>query len=223
MKNKKTSSQVKDKVVKETAKIQRLIPTQKRSKERYELILSTAAELISEKGSETFTMSDIVERAGVPHGSLYQYFPDKVAVIGTLAERYNLEGRACVEAELANVKNQRELHAALLRITDGYYEMFLSQPLMIHIWHATQSDPLLQELDADDVNALAELLAKVILKLKPEHDSHQVLMTSTLIMQLIATAVRHAIGLDPKDAKMILGAFKQIFPKNLSVLLDNGM
>jgi len=193
-------------------KIQRLIPTQKRSKERYELILSTAAELISEKGSETFTMSDIVERAGVPHGSLYQYFPDKVAVIGTLAERYNEEGHGCVEAELANVTNQAELQDALIRITDGYYEMFLSVPLMKDIWYATQSDPRLQELDAEDVNTLAEILAKAILKLNPEADSHNVLLTSSLIMQLIATAVRHAISLEPKDAEQTLSTFKQMLP-----------
>ena len=43
---------------------------------------------MAEKGSEAFRMSDVVERSGVPFGSLYQYFPDKTAIIGTLAERY---------------------------------------------------------------------------------------------------------------------------------------
>jgi AcrR family transcriptional regulator len=37
-------------------------------------------------------MSDIVERSGVAFGSLYQYFPDKRAIIGTLAERYDASG-----------------------------------------------------------------------------------------------------------------------------------
>ena len=62
---------------------------------------------MAEKGSEAFRMSDIVERSGVPFGSLYQYFPDKTAIIGTLAERYNAIGRACVRQELAAVKSAR--------------------------------------------------------------------------------------------------------------------
>ena len=74
----------------------RLVPTQQRSRERFERILQCAAEVMAEKGSEAFRMSDIVERTGVAFGSLYQYFPDKTAIIGTLAERYNAIGRECV-------------------------------------------------------------------------------------------------------------------------------
>jgi AcrR family transcriptional regulator len=94
----------------------RLVPTQQRSRERFEKILSSAAELMAEKGSEAFRMSDVVERSGVPFGSLYQYFPDKTAIIGTLAERYNAVGRDCVRRDLPVVRNARDLHPALCRI-----------------------------------------------------------------------------------------------------------
>ncbi len=63
----------------------RITPTQQRSRERFERILASAAEVMAEKGSEAFRMSDIVERTGIAFGSLYQYFPDKSALIGTLA------------------------------------------------------------------------------------------------------------------------------------------
>ncbi|WP_204337509.1 TetR/AcrR family transcriptional regulator, partial [Klebsiella pneumoniae] len=78
-----------------------MVPVQKRSRERFERILQCAAAVMAEKGGEAFRMSDIVERTGIPFGSLYQYFPDKAAIIGTLAERYNAMGRACVERDLA--------------------------------------------------------------------------------------------------------------------------
>src|SRR5262245_2727605 len=105
----------------------RLVPAQKRSRERYERILQCAALLLTEKGSEAFRMSDVVERSGVPFGSLYQYFPDKTAIIGTLAERYNAVGRACVEQHLAAIKSVRDMHPALCRIVDGYVRMFVDQ------------------------------------------------------------------------------------------------
>src|SRR6266581_1225158 len=101
----------------------RLVPVQKRSRERFERILECAAEVLAEKGSEAFRMSDIVERTGIAFGSLYQYFPDKTAIIGTLAERYNAVGRDCVRRDLAAVERARDLYPALCRIVDSYYQM----------------------------------------------------------------------------------------------------
>src|SRR6266404_3288570 len=100
----------------------RLVPTQKRSRERFERILESAAEVMAEKGSEAFRMSDIVERTGVAFGSLYQYFPDKTAIIGTLAERYNAIGHDCVRKELSALKALGDLHDVLCHITDSYYQ-----------------------------------------------------------------------------------------------------
>src|SRR3981189_2623950 len=103
----------------------RLVPTQQRSRERCERILESAAEIMAEKGSDAFRMSDIVERTGIAFGSLYQYFPDKTAIIGTLAERYNAIGHDCVRKELSALKALGDLHDVLCRITDSYYQFFL--------------------------------------------------------------------------------------------------
>src|SRR5207253_2269148 len=130
-----------------TQGLARLVPTQKRSRERFERILACAAQIMAEKGSEAFRMSDIVERTGVPFGSLYQYFPDKTAIIGTLAERYNAIGRDCVQRDLSTVRSARDLHPALCRIADSYYQMFIDEPVMRDIWQATQADRALRQLD----------------------------------------------------------------------------
>src|SRR4030088_742574 len=102
----------------------RLVPTQQRSRERFERILDTAAEIMAEKGSEAFRMSDIVERTGVPFVSLYQYFPDKTTIIGTLAERFNGIGGDFVRRDLASLRSPKDLPPALCRIVDSYYQMF---------------------------------------------------------------------------------------------------
>ena len=46
----------------EAGALARLVPTQQRSRERFERILVSAAQVMAEKGSEAFRMSDIVER-----------------------------------------------------------------------------------------------------------------------------------------------------------------
>jgi AcrR family transcriptional regulator len=196
----------------------RLVPTQQRSRERFERILQSAAQVMAEKGSEAFRMSDIVERTGVAFGSLYQYFPDKTAIIGTLAERYNAIGRDCVRRDLSTMKNAKDLHPALCRITDSYYQMFIDEPVMRDIWQATQADRTLQKLDEEDGAYLAGLLSDTLRQVAPNASGPALAAFSQLTMTLIAAAVRHAITLDAKDAKRILTLFKRLLPKDLSAL-----
>src|SRR3982074_682013 len=88
----------------------RLVPTQQRSRERFERILQCAAEVLAQNGSAAFSMSDIVERTGVAFGSLYQYFPDKTAIIATLAARSNAIAGDCVRVYLSTMKSAKDLH-----------------------------------------------------------------------------------------------------------------
>jgi AcrR family transcriptional regulator len=196
----------------------RLVPAQQRSRERFERILECAAEVMAEKGAEDFRMSDIVERTGVAFGSLYQYFPDKTAIIGTLAVRYNQIGRDCVARELSKMKAAGDLHAALASITDGFYQMFLDHRVMRDIWTATQADRALQKLDAEDGEYLAGLLSDAVKRIAPDVPRSALPAFSELTMTLIAAAVRHAITLEPREAKRILTLFKRLLPRDLSVL-----
>jgi AcrR family transcriptional regulator len=199
-----------------TATRARLVPTQRRSRERFERILESAVELIAEKGSEAFRMSDIVERTGVPFGSLYQYFPDKTAVIGTLAERYNAIERTCIQQELAMMKTIEDLHQALCRIVDGYYQMYSDDPVMRDIWQATQADRALQKIDEDQGEFLAGLLRETLQRLT-RAPAPVILAFSRLTMTLIAAAVRHAIALKPREGQRVIAMFKQMLPRDLSV------
>ena len=196
----------------------RLAPAQQRSRERFERILACATEIMAEKGSEAFRMSDIVERSGVAFGSLYQYFPDKAAIIGTLAERHNAVGRDCVRRDLAVVSSARDLHPALCRIVDSYYEMFMREPVMRDIWQATQADRALQKLDADDMALLSGLLSDAIRRVAPGTPAATLATFSGLTMTLIAAAVRHAITLPPRKARQVLTQFKTMLPGDLAGL-----
>jgi len=65
-------------------------PVQQRSAKRVERMLEACASLIEEVGYDGVTTTLIAERAGVAVGSLYQFFPDKRAVVQALTLR-NLE------------------------------------------------------------------------------------------------------------------------------------
>lgn len=196
----------------------RRIPSQRRSRERFERILECAMEIMAEKGSDAFRMSDIVERSGIPYGSLYQYFPDKTAIVGTLAERYNAQGRACVEQELAPVGTVPQLHEALCRIIDGYYRMFLDEPIVCDIWHATQTDKELQRADEAEMRILAQMLCNRMKTLAPAADETELSRTAELVMVLIAAAVRHAITLERPEGDRVVEQFKTMLERSLPEL-----
>ncbi|HEY0463339.1 MAG TPA: TetR/AcrR family transcriptional regulator [Polyangiaceae bacterium] len=63
----------------------RKLPTQERSRALYAALLTASAELLERDGPE-FTLADVAARAGVSPGSLYQYFPDRAALVAALID-----------------------------------------------------------------------------------------------------------------------------------------
>lgn len=68
----------------------RRVPVQGRSVARVARMLDACAELVDEIGYEALTTTLLADRAGVAIGSIYQFFPDKRAVVQALTLR-NLE------------------------------------------------------------------------------------------------------------------------------------
>lgn len=199
----------------------RRIPSQQRGRDRFEKILVVAMELIEKNGSDALKMSEIVEKAELSFGALYQYFPDKTSIIRTLAERFNEQGRQCVEAELARADDAATLYRALCNIVDQYYDFFRGEPVMRDIWHATQADKLLREVDAEDMEFHSRRLFEVLVKLSPERAEAELLAIGRLTMQLLAAAVRYAISADEEEGRMAIALYKKMLPVDLARLLED--
>ena len=73
-------------------------PSQGRSRFTVRQIVEAAARVFEEQGYVGTTTNHIAERAGVSIGSLYQYFPNKEAILAVLLEQHFDEGVAAVEA-----------------------------------------------------------------------------------------------------------------------------
>ena len=63
-------------------------PTQERSRFTVEQIVQAATQVFADRGYAGATTNHIAERAGVSIGSLYQYFPNKEAILVALAKRH---------------------------------------------------------------------------------------------------------------------------------------
>lgn len=87
-------------------------PVQARSTARLASLLDAAAQAIHEIGYERLTTAMVSERAGASIGTVYRYFPDRIAVLQSLAARNaeRLTERMLTEFR---AERHRDWHAAL--------------------------------------------------------------------------------------------------------------
>ena len=132
----------------------RKLPSQERSRALYAALLSASADLLERDGPE-FALSDVAARAGVSPGSLYQYFPDRTALVAALIDWQVARDRDRLEAwkGLARIPDT-DLASALANALLGFYgerPALLSHMVQLLAELGRQSDvqALIVELCAD--------------------------------------------------------------------------
>ena len=193
----------------------RRLPSQKRARERVERILQAAKALIARDGSDAMKMSELAERAEVSIGSLYQYFPDKSAVIRMLAEQYNAVGRDCISQSLAGVRDLAGLRQAFDELIDIYYAQFLEEPVMCDIWSGTQADKALQDIDLADARVNGAVLAEALIRARPDADPAQSRTAAFLAIHLGEATMRLAIAVDRAEGAALVEAYKAMMARSL--------
>jgi AcrR family transcriptional regulator len=137
-------------------------PRQARSQERVNRILAVAQALFVEQGYGVTTTNAIAAAAQVPIGSLYQFFPDKAAILQALSIQHAVQLRA----HLTAVLDLPEITAFPLqeyvdRLIDATYQFFIENPSYQAIFMEVQGTmPELDEIDrALDIELMQDLSA----------------------------------------------------------------
>lgn len=193
----------------------RRAPSQARSRERVEKMLAAAVTIIATKGSDALRMSEVAEAAGVSIGSLYQFFPDKAAIIRTLAARYNEEGRRCIADELAGVSDSGSLRAAFGRLIDIYYAAFLAEPERRDIWSGMMADPTLRAFELAESRGNAAILAAAMTRVRPRTKRQDIDAAALAIMALGEQAMRLAVSLPRAEGDAVIEAYKRMATREL--------
>lgn len=169
----------------------RKMPTQARSRATVDAIMQAATYILTKVGWEGLTTNAIAERAGVNIGSLYQFFPNKEAVIAELQRRHAAATRTDLLKVLQVLPEQPSLRDALTLIV----EMIVAEHRVAPALHKAIHEELprtVRQLE-DDKNSLQRQFADVLrpfMKNVPDPD------LSIYLMGIAAHAIIHTVTAD---------------------------
>lgn len=119
-------------------------PVQSRSQATYDAITEATIQVLLKDGWASLTTTRVAERAGVSVGTLYQYFPNKRALVEVVRARYfelmsETMGRAIADSEGHDIR--QVLHGALGALVAGKRDnLDLSKALAAAPSDATHAD-----------------------------------------------------------------------------------
>jgi AcrR family transcriptional regulator len=116
----------------------RKAPRQARSIATVEAIIEAGARVLSELGWAGFSTNKVAEAAGVSIGSLYQYFPDKLALVEAIRRRHFDQVLSVIREAAADRKPLRQFARELVR-----------GMIAAHSIHPTLHQVLLDEAPSD--------------------------------------------------------------------------
>jgi AcrR family transcriptional regulator len=145
----------------------RRTPVQERRAARVHRMLDAAASLLDEVGYEATTTSLIAARAGVSVGSLYQFFPDRRAVLQALAVR-SFERFSTVLAARIEQSPLRRWQDAVDVVVDVYVEFSRTEPAAQVLSFGGPVDRHMLDPEEDTNAVVADALGEILQSVLPD-------------------------------------------------------
>jgi AcrR family transcriptional regulator len=129
-------------------------------------MLDAAAALLDEVGYEATTTSLIATRAGVSVGSLYQFFPDRRAVLRALAVR-SFSRFSDMLAERVTASSMGRWQDAVEVVVDVYVEFSRTEPAAQVLSFGGPVDRHMLDPQDDNNAVVADALGEVLRRVRP--------------------------------------------------------
>lgn len=172
-------------------------PTQARSRERVERILQAAQKLVTEGGTSAATTRAIAAEAGVPVATLYQFFPNRDAVIQELIVRMLDQFDAALPGKIDNVRAD-SIESAVDQLLTRHRALYHAHPDLVAVYYAATERTFV------DIAARRTLQVAAIHRvligtglLRPDTDPLVIETAIEIIDRVFEFAYRRAPGGDP--------------------------
>jgi AcrR family transcriptional regulator len=173
----------------------RRVPQQTRGEQRINTILDAAESLFAEVGYEAATTNAIAARASTAIGSLYQFFPNKEAILRALVNRFLEQMRATFDTALAQVDASAITSIDVLvdRILDPLLALEAEHSDILRVfWGLRRTgapSEAAQALIEEIVSRLDALVAARVPWIEPEHRRLCVRVTVEVVRALLPLSI----------------------------------
>ena len=195
-------------------------PSQERSRDRVERILDATAALLGDTPVDKITTAAIAEEAGVPIGSVYQYFPNKLAVLAELARRVMERVDLKTATLLAEDFGLLPWDQAIDRAIDATMQGYAAQPGYLQLLLSIRPTPEFRLITDESNERVAAMLAR--------HPALRAVIPADRIELVTRAAIQAANALqdwalsadDPDLANRIIREMKTLLKGYLGVYMD---
>ncbi len=176
-------------------------PQQARSRETFEAILGAAVQVFERRGYAGATTNRIAELAGVSIGSLYQYFPNKDAILVALSERHVQKGSEhlapLVAAFAANPPPVRE---GLELLVGAMVELHADSPRLHRVLFEECPRPAALQERLDLIQRIAVEAVEAWLSSRSEVDVAETQLAAERVVQTVE-GVTHGLVIHPRSGR----------------------
>ncbi|MCU0121754.1 TetR family transcriptional regulator [Pseudomonas sp. B2M1-30] len=179
-------------------------PQQARSTELVGAILQAATQVLAKEGAARFTTARVAEKAGVSIGSLYQYFPNKAAILFRLQSDEWLETTAMLRRILENLEEPPL--DRLRTLVHAFIRSECEEAQMRGALH--DSAPLYRDApEAHEVRAAGkQIFETFILQLLPEASDPTRALACDLILRTLSSVGKDFSGTPRSEEEIALCA-----------------
>jgi AcrR family transcriptional regulator len=193
-------------------------PRRARGHARVASLLEAASAEFAERGYEATTMTAIAARAGASIGSLYQFFPTKEQVAGTLIEQYVTELEAAFD-RLSEEVPLLDVAGVAARLTTLFVAFRTTHPAFVVL------------TDAHDVvlpgatgvrERLRKGIASVVAALAPRLSVEEALFRAVVVQHLMKAAVTLSHDASVVDHHAAMLEFQRVVQHYLEDVMQAG-
>jgi AcrR family transcriptional regulator len=183
----------------------RRIPQQQRSRQKLQLALDAADELLARGGAGALSTTRIAGRAGMSVGTVYQYFPDKEAIAEALARRYWAEFAALIDEAAARADSD-PVGSLLDALADG----FRSRPGFRALWFGGLRTERVREVTRPTRDAVAATVTALLARHWPGSSRAQYGKVARMVVLVGDGLLREAFRISERGDRLVLSEGREM-------------
>jgi AcrR family transcriptional regulator len=174
-------------------------PSQERSRQTVERILNAATRIFHEQGYAGTTTNDIADEADLSIGSLYQYFPNKDALLAALTKRHITSTTSSLAAMIGELPGDSGFDVILRTVVRFLVEQHDLDDLHLLVMHtAPRTHEINLELEQAKTQ-LVEIASVLLTKINIVGDQQKLI--ARMVVATIDAAVHDVIIRQPRGKK----------------------